>query len=91
MPRYLLRGRDTPTGLQGAVNEGFGSRDAYLRRVAELMQSHVEAVYWSFDQDHCYIVTAVPNAATAAGAGTFAVRVPSAHGDGPPPAPHRGR
>ena len=30
MPKYMMRGRYTPAGLAGAVNEGFASREQYI-------------------------------------------------------------
>lgn len=66
MPRIMLKGRYTAQGLQGAVDEGFCSREQYIRQVAELMDSKVEAIYWSFDDEHFYIVTEVPNLTVAA-------------------------
>lgn len=65
MPKFLLRGRYTSKGWQGAVDEGFVSREAYIRQIAELMGSTVESVYWSFGDDHFYIVAEMPDAATA--------------------------
>ena len=65
MPKFLLRGRYTSKGWQGVVDEGFVSREAYIRQIAELMGSTVESVYWSFGDDHFYIVAEMPDAATA--------------------------
>lgn len=65
MPKYLLRGRYTASGLQGAVKEGFTSRETYIRRIVELMQSKVESVFWTFGDDHFHIVVDMPDAATA--------------------------
>ena len=65
MPRYLLRGRYTTRGLQGAVEEGFVSREAYIRQIAEVTNSTIEAVYWLFGDEHFLIFTEVPNEAVA--------------------------
>lgn len=65
MPKFLLRGRYTSKGWQGAVDEGFVSREAYIHQIAELTGSKVESVFWSFGDDHFYIVAEMPDAAAA--------------------------
>ena len=45
MPKYLMRGRYTASGLAGAVGEGFASREEYVRQLARLLDSEVDAVY----------------------------------------------
>ena len=66
MAKYLIRSSHTPTGLQGAIREGFSARESYMR---ELVKSHggtIEAWYYAFgDDDLIAIVDAEPAAAVA--------------------------
>ena len=77
MPKYLMRGRYTPAGLAGAVNEGFASREQYVAQLAKLLDSDVEAVYWDVGDEHFFIVMETPDAIAAA-ARTLATKITGA-------------
>ena len=66
MPKYLMRGRYTPAGLAGAVNEGFASREQYITQLAQLLDSEVEAVYWGVGDEQFFILLDTPDAIAAA-------------------------
>ncbi len=77
MPKYLMRGRYTASGLAGAVNEGFASREQYIAQLAQLLDAKVDAVYWGVGDEHFFIVLDAPNAIVAV-ARTLATNVTGA-------------
>ena len=66
MAKFLLRGRYTARALQGTVREGFAAREQYIRQIGELMHSHTEAVYWSYGDDHFFVLLEMPDGVAAA-------------------------
>ena len=48
MAKFLIRAQYTPEGLQGAVKEGFASREDYLRGLIESLGGKTEAWYFSY-------------------------------------------
>ena len=77
MPKYMMRGRYTPAGLAGAVNEGFALREQYIVQLAQLLNSEVEALYRGVGDEHFFIVLDTPDAIAAA-ARTLATNVTGA-------------
>ena len=66
MAKFLIRAQYTPQGLQGAVKEGFASREDYLRGLIESLGGKTEAWYFSYGEDDVVvIIDAEPAAAVA--------------------------
>ena len=66
MAKFLIRAQYTPQGLQGAVKEGFASREEYSRGLIESVGGKTEAWYFSYGQeDVVVIIDAEPAAAVA--------------------------
>ncbi len=66
MAKFLFRAQYSPQGLQGAVKEGFASREDYLRGLIESVGGKTEAWYFSYGvEDVVVIIDAEPAAALA--------------------------
>ena len=66
MAKFLIRAQYTSQGLQGAVKEGFASREDYLRGLIESLGGKTEAWYFSYGEDDVVvIIDAEPAAAVA--------------------------
>ena len=66
MAKFLIRAQYTPQGLQGAVKEGFASREDYQRGLIETVGGTTEAWYFSYGlEDLVVIIDAEPAAALA--------------------------
>ena len=66
MAKFLFRAQCSPEGLQGAVKEGFASREDYLRGLIESVGGKTEAWYFSYGvEDVVVIIDAEPAAALA--------------------------
>ena len=66
MAKFLFRAQYSPQGLQGAVKEGFGNREDYIRGLIETVGGTTEAWYFSYGlEDLVVIVDAEPAAALA--------------------------
>ncbi len=66
MPKFMLRAQYTVGGLEGAVREGFESREEYLRDLAESSGVTVEALYWAYGEDDLVIILSTTDDATVA-------------------------
>ena len=66
MAKFLFRAQYSPQGLQGAVKEGFGNREDYIRGLIETVGGTTEAWYFSYGlEDLVVIIDAEPAAALA--------------------------
>ena len=66
MAKFLFRAQYSPQGLQGAVKEGFGNREDYIRGLIETVGGTTEAWYFSYGlEDLVVIIDAEPAAAVA--------------------------
>ncbi len=73
MPKYLISGSYTPTGITGVVGEGGSSRREAVEKVATSVGGTVEAFYFAFGGDDFYVTVDLPgNEAAAAVAMTVA-------------------
>lgn len=66
MAKFLSRARYTQSGLQGAVKEGFGSRESYIRGLVESVGGKLEAFYWAYGQDDVYLIVDADQATAVA-------------------------
>jgi uncharacterized protein with GYD domain len=67
MPKFMLRGQYSIGGLEGAVREGFESREEYICDLAESLGVQVETMYWAYgDDDVVLILSSTDQAAVVA-------------------------
>lgn len=64
MPKFMLRAQYTVGGLEGAVREGFASREEYIRDLAESLGVTVEALYWAYGEDDVVMILSSTDDAT---------------------------
>ena len=64
MPKFMLKAQYTVGGLEGAVREGFASREQYIRELAESMGITVEAMYWAYGEDDVVAIFSTTDDAT---------------------------
>ncbi len=64
MPKFMLRAQYTVGGLEGAVREGFASREEYIRELAESLGVTVEALYWAYGDDDIVVILSTTDDAT---------------------------
>ena len=62
MPKFLVRGSFTASGLDGAVREGFASRQQHVTSLIEGMGGSVEAFYWAYGAADVFLIVDVPDA-----------------------------
>ena len=73
MPKYLISGSYTRTGITGVLGEGGSSRRKAVEQVATSVGGTVEAFYFAFGGDDFYVTVDLPgNEAAAAVAMTVA-------------------
>jgi uncharacterized protein with GYD domain len=66
MAKFLIRARYTASGTQGAVQEGFANREAYVRSLIESVGGKTEVWYFAYGEDDVIvIIDAEPAAAVA--------------------------
>ena len=66
MAKFLIRAKYTQAGIQGAVKEGFASRESYVKSLISSMGGTTEAWYYVYGEDDVIvIVDAQPAAAVA--------------------------
>jgi uncharacterized protein with GYD domain len=66
MPKYLLKGRFTPSGIEGVMKAGGTARKEVLSKVAESVGGRLEAYYFAFGDPDVYVICDLPDNATAA-------------------------
>ncbi len=66
MAKFLFRASYTLTGLQGAVREGFASRESYIRGLVESSGGTVEAFYWAYGKDDVFLIVDADQATAVA-------------------------
>ena len=67
MAKFMYRVQYGREGLVGTVDEGFESREAYVRGLIESMGGTVEAVYWAYGDDDVFIIFDSESAAAVGG------------------------
>jgi uncharacterized protein with GYD domain len=63
MAKYLIRVRDNPSALQGAIKEGFAAREKYMRGLIEAQGGKVEAWYHAYGEDDLIVIVDIEPAA----------------------------
>ena len=56
MAKFLIRAQYSPGLLQGAVKEGFASREDYSRGLIESLGGKTEAWYFSYGEDDVVVI-----------------------------------
>ena len=73
MPKYLVTGNYTPTGIKGVLGEGGSGRRDAVEKLASSLGGKIESFYFAFGGDDFYVTVDLPsNSAAAAVALTVA-------------------
>lgn len=80
MPKYLITGSYSPSGLQGLIQEGGVSRRKAVEQLISSLGGKLEAFYFLLGSDDTLVIADLPNNTTAssislAANGSGAVRV----------------
>ena len=66
MPKYLFQGSYTPSGIEGAIKEGFASRQQHVTSLIQNLGGAVEAFYFAYGSDDVLGIIEVPEEAGVA-------------------------
>jgi uncharacterized protein with GYD domain len=66
MAKYLFTSRYTSDGLRGLFKDGGSSRVDAVRKAAESLGGHLDAMYFSFGDDDTYVICELPDNKAAA-------------------------
>ncbi|MEX2256850.1 MAG: GYD domain-containing protein [Acidimicrobiia bacterium] len=66
MPTYLLEVSYSVEGTKGLLKEGGSSRRETITKMIEHLGGKVEAFYYTFGEDDCYVITELPDETAAA-------------------------
>jgi uncharacterized protein with GYD domain len=66
MPKYLLRVNYSAEGAKGLIQDGGSKRRAVAQKAAESLGGKVESFYFAFGDTDAFVVTEMPDAASAA-------------------------
>jgi len=68
VPKYLVQGSYTASGVKGVAKEGGSSRRAAAKELIESMGGTLEALYFSFGDADVYAILDAPDNVSAAAA-----------------------
>ncbi len=81
MPKFLITGTYTPTGIKGVLAEGGSGRRDAVEKLASSLGGSVESFYFAFGGDDFHVIVDLPSneaaasaAMTVAGAGSASPR-----------------
>lgn len=66
MPRYLVTGSYTVSGIKGVLNEGGSARRAAIEKLATSVGGTLESFYFGFGGDDFYVTVDLPGNEAAA-------------------------
>ena len=66
MPKYLLQASYTAEGTKGLAQEGGSKRRAHIDELIKKLGGKLEAFYYAFGDDDVFVISDLPDAATAA-------------------------
>lgn len=66
MPKYLLKVRYTPEGLQGVLRDGGAARHSAAQKLAQSAGGSVESFHFAFGDDDAYLICDLPDNQAAA-------------------------
>lgn len=69
MPRYLITGSYTPSGIKGVMAEGGSGRRAAIDTLAASVGGSVESFYFGFGSDDFFVTVDLPGNEAAAAVG----------------------
>jgi uncharacterized protein with GYD domain len=65
MPKYLIQGSYSQSGVQGLLKEGGTSRRAFIDTLVKGMGGNLETFYYAFGENDIYVIVDLPDDATA--------------------------
>ena len=65
MPKYLIQGSYSQSGVQGLLKEGGTSRRASIDTLVNGMGGNLETFYYAFGENDIYVIVDLPDDATA--------------------------
>ena len=68
MPKYLITGSYSPSGIKGVLAEGGSARRAAVEKLASSVGGKLEAFYFGFGSDDFYVTLDLPGNEAAAAA-----------------------
>lgn len=66
MPKFMIKASYTTEGARGLLKEGGTARRATVQKLVESMGGKVEAFYFAYGDADAYVITDLPDVATAA-------------------------
>jgi uncharacterized protein with GYD domain len=66
MPKFMIKASYSTDGARGLLKEGGTARRAAVQKVVESMGGKVEAFYFAYGDADAYVITDLPDVATAA-------------------------
>jgi uncharacterized protein with GYD domain len=66
MAKFLIHGKYSQAGIQGAVKEGFAARESYVRTLTESVGGKVEAFYFAYGHEDVILLIDADASAAAA-------------------------
>ncbi len=61
MKKYLVKGKYTPEGTKGLIQEGGSSRKTSIEKMLAEMDGKVESFYYAFGEDDVYLIVELPD------------------------------
>lgn len=65
MPKYLIKGRYSPDGARGLLDEGGTARAEAARKAVESVGGTLESFHFAFGETDVYAIADLPDAAAA--------------------------
>jgi uncharacterized protein with GYD domain len=69
MPKYLWQVSYTSEGIKGVLRDGGTGRRAAVKQLIEGQGGQLEAFYYAFGSDDCYVIADLPDQRTATAIG----------------------
>src|ERR1017187_9215993 len=69
MPKYLWQVSYTSDGIKGVLRDGGTGRRAAIKQLTESLGGKLEAFYYAFGPDDCYVIADLPDQQTATAIG----------------------
>ena len=66
MPKYMVQGSLSASGMAGVVEEGGSRRHLAVKKAVESMGGKLEAVYFAFGETDVYAIAEMPDNVSAA-------------------------
>ncbi|MEO8106842.1 MAG: GYD domain-containing protein [Actinomycetes bacterium] len=66
MAKYMIKGSYSQQGIKGVIKEGGTERVKAISSMVETLGGSLESMYFSFGSDDVYVISELPDNATAA-------------------------